>query len=324
MGRVPAQSLRRIALAGALLVAALPVRAEDQQPRFTVDVRLVRVLATVKDTSGQLVGRLSKDDFYVLDNGVPQQLAVLEHHTEQPLSIAVMIDTSASTGIDLKYEVDSVNRFFRALFREGNPDDAASLVAFNWETTQLADFTHNLDRLDRALRGIRSDGGTSLYDSIYLATGGLEGRQGRHVIIVVTDGGDTTSYKTFHDALRAAQMTDTVLYPVLVVPIANNAGRNTGGENALATLAQNTGGRVFAPTLGEALDGAFLEIIRDLRTQYLLAYYPKDVPLTKDPYHRIDIRLKRPDLRVSARSGYYGETEPPKGAKGAKGWRPVK
>jgi len=324
MGRLPAQPLRRIALAGALLLAAVPAPGEDQQPVFQVDVHLVRVLATVKDASGQLIGSLSKDDFQILDNAVPQQLAVFEHHTEQPLSITVMIDTSASTGIDLKYEVDSVNRFFRALFREGNPDDAASLVAFNWQTIQLADFTHNLDRLDRGLRGVRSEGGTSLYDSIYLAAGGLDGRQGRHVIIVVTDGGDTTSYKTFHDALRAAQMSDTVLYPVLVVPITNDAGRNTGGEHALTTLAQNTGGRVFAPTLGDELDAAFLEIIRDLRTQYLLAYYPKDVPLTKDPFHRIDIRLKRPDLRVSARSGYYGETEPPKGAKGAKGWRPTK
>jgi Ca-activated chloride channel family protein len=324
MGRVPAQLLRRIGLAGALLLAALPARAEDQPPVFQVDVRLVRVLATVKDASGQLVGSLSKEDFQILDNAVPQQLAVFEHRTEQPLSITVMIDTSASTGIDLKYEVDSVNRFFRALFKEGNPDDAASLVAFNWETTQLSDFTHNLARLDGALRRVRSEGGTSLYDSIYLAAGGLEGRQGRHVIIVVTDGGDTTSYKTFHDALRAAQLSDTVLYPVLVVPITNDAGRNTGGEHALATLAQNTGGRVFAPSLGDELDAAFLEIIRDLRTQYLLAYYPRDVPLTKDPFHRIDIRLKRPDLRVSARSGYYGETEPPKGARGAKGWRPTK
>ena len=294
------------------------------QPVFKVNVRLVRVLATVKDAAGQLVGSLNKDDFQILDNSVPQQLAIFEHHTEQPLSITVMIDTSASTGIDLKFEVDSVNRFFRALFREGNPADAASLLAFNWETVQLCGFTHNPARLDAALRGIRSDGGTSLYDSIFLAAGGLEGREGRHVIVVVTDGGDTTSYKSFHDALHAAQTTDTVLYPVVVIPIENNAGRNTGGEHALATLAENTGGRTFSPTLGDELDAAFQEILRDLRTQYLLGYYPAGVPLTKDPYHRIEIKLKRPDLRVSARSGYYGETEAPQGARGVKGWRPIR
>ena len=309
-----------MAAASAVFFAALiPLAA--QQPSFRVDVRLVRVLTTVKDAHGQLIGSLTRDDFQIFDNGVPQQLRVFEHHTEQPLSITVMIDTSASTGIDLKYEVDSVNRFFRALFREGNPDDAAALVAFNWETILLTDFTHNLDRLERGLRGIRGEGGTSLYDSLYLAAGRLEGREGRHVMIVVTDGGDTTSSKTFHDALRAAQMCDAVLYPVLVVPIANDAGRNTGGEHALATLAQNTGGRVFAPEGGDELDAAFLEIIGDLRTQYLLGYYPRNVPVTKEPFHRIEIKLRRPDLRVSARSGYYGEAEAPKDVTG---WRPVR
>jgi Ca-activated chloride channel family protein len=319
VGRISARPLKRIALAGALFLAALAPAAA--QTSFQVNVRLVRVLATVKDASGQLVGNLTKDDFQIFDNGVPQQLKVFEHHTEQPLSIAVMMDTSASTGIDLKYEVESVNRFFHALFAEGNPDDAATLLAFNWETILLTDFTHNLEHLERGLRGIRSNGGTSLYDSIYLTAGRLDGRQGRHVIIVVTDGGDTTSYKSFDEALQAAQAADIVVYPVLVVPITNDAGRNVGGENALTTIAQRTGGRVFVPALGPALDAAFLEIIRDLRTQYLLAYYPTAVPLSKDPFHRIDIKLKRPDLRVSARSGYYGETEV---EDKPRRWRPVR
>jgi len=313
---------------GALLLA--PLAGQEQQPTFSVDVRLVRILATVKNASGQLIGDLNKDDFEVFDNGVLQQLTVFEHHTEQPLSVSVMIDTSASTGIDLKYEVESVDRFFRALFKEGNPADAASLYAFNWETTVLAEFTNRAERLEHALRGIRSEGGTSLYDAIYLVSERIEEREGRHAIIIVTDGGDTTSAKNFHDALRAAQMADSVLYPVLVIPISNDPGRNTGGEHALTMLAAGTGGRVFAPTLGEALDAAFTGILRDLRTQYLLGYYPKNVPATKEPFHNITVRLKRQDLRVSARSGYYGETEEtrtrrskPADAPRPKGWRRV-
>lgn len=313
--------MRQNALAGLVLLAALPPLQAQQTPAYRVDVQLVRILATVKDGNGQVIATLDKSDFQVLDNGAPQELKIFEHHTEQPLSIAVMIDTSASTGIDLKYEVDSVSRFFNALFKEGNSDDAAALLAFNWETTLVSDFTHNLERLERGLRGIRAEGGTSLYDAICLASASLDDREGRHVIIVVTDGGDTTSIRTFHDALKAAHLADVVLYPVLVVPVTNDPGRNVGGENALATLADGTGGRVFAPTLGAALDAAFLEIIRDLRTQYLLAYYPKDVPLTKDPFHRVEVKVKRPGLRVSARSGYYGETED---QKDAKGWRRVK
>lgn len=300
----------------ALLVAAAALAAQ-QQPRYQVEVKLVRVVTTVKNSTGQLVGDLAKEDFQILDNGVPQKLAVFEHHTEQPLSVAVMIDTSASTGIDLKYELDSVNRFLRALFKEGNTEDSAALFAFNWQTTLLAGYTHRPEALEHALRGLRSEGGTSLYDALYLVSGGLADREGRHVMIVVTDGGDTTSSKDFHAALRAAQLADAVVYPILVVPISNDPGRNVGGENALTMLAAGTGGRVFAPSIGPDLDAAFIEIIRDLRTQYLLGYYPKGVPLTKDPYHRLEVKVRRPELQVSARSGYYGETEQ------AQGWRPA-
>jgi len=101
-----------------------------------------------------------------------------------------------------------------------------------------------------------------------------------------------------------------VIYPVLVVPIANDAGRNVGGENALTTMAERTGGRVFAPSPGASLDRTFDQIIHDLRTQYLLAFYPKDVPLAKDRFHTLRILLTNPQLQVKARNGYYGEALP--------------
>jgi Ca-activated chloride channel family protein len=148
-----------------------------------------------------------------------------------------------------------------------------------------------------------------MYDAIFWASQDLELRRGRKVIVLVTDGGDTTSVHDFHAAVSAAQRADAVIYPVLVVPIPNEAGRNVGGENALTTMAQWTGGRVFAPTLGAALDQAFSDIIKELRTQYLLAFYPRNVPLTKDKFHKLEVKVKRPDLRVTARNGYYGESE---------------
>jgi Ca-activated chloride channel homolog len=297
---------RRQALAA---LAAAGARAAAQAPTFKVDVKLVRILATVKNNSGELVGDLDKDDFIVFDNGVRQTLSLFEHHTEQPLSIALMIDTSASTGIDIKYETDSTARFLAALFKEGNPDDRASLYTFSWETVQRTGFTRRLDVFDRELKRLKSEGGTSLYDALYFASQALEDREGRHAIVVVTDGGDTTSAKNFHAALEAAHMADAVIYPILVVPITNDAGRNVGGENALTLLASGTGGRVSAPTLGKELDAAFAGILRELRTQYLLGYYPKSVPPTKERFHRIGLNLRRPELRVLARSGYYGESE---------------
>src|SRR5438552_9735978 len=270
----------------------LATAALAQEPTFRVDVNLVRILATAKDTSGRLVGTLNKEDFTVLDNGAPQQIAIFERRTEQPLLVSLLIDNSGSTAKDLKYEVESVNRFVRALFAEGNPKDALALYSFNYEVRKLAHFTRNHSTIEQSLRGIKGEAGTSLYDAIYLSARELENRDGRKVIVVVTDGGDTTSAKDFHAALKAAHMADAVIYSVLVMPITNDAGRNIGGENALTTLGERTGGRVFAPSLGPGIDRAFPDILKELRTQYLLGFYPKNVPLTADPFHKLEIKVR--------------------------------
>src|SRR5712675_2245446 len=108
-------------------IAAFFGFAFAQDTTFRVDVNLVRVLATVKDTSGRLVGNLNKEDFKLSDNGAPQQIAVFERRTEQPLLVSLLIDNSGSTAKDLKYEIESVNRFVHALFGEGNPKDTLAL-----------------------------------------------------------------------------------------------------------------------------------------------------------------------------------------------------
>jgi Ca-activated chloride channel family protein len=280
-----------------------------QEP-IRVNVRLVRVVTTVKDAAGALVGSLDKGDFTIRDNGVPQDVAIFERRTEQPLSVALLIDNSGSTAKDLKYEVDSVSRFLRALFHEGNPEDTVGIYSFNYQIVVQHDFTRNVAALERPLRTLKGEAGTALYDAIYLAAGELQHRQGRRVIVIVTDGGDTVSSKDFHAALESAQLADSSIYPILVVPIENDAGRNIGGENALTGLAQGTGGRVFLPTLGAAMDRAFDQIIRELRTQYFLGYYPRNIPLTKERFHRLDVQVKKPGLQVLARSGYYGDSRP--------------
>ena len=318
--RLPVNSPKRQRGDGLLRAAGLLVLcglAFGQQPTFRVDVSLVRVLATVKDSAGRLVGTLEKGDFKIFDNGAPQQVAVFERRTEQPLLVSLLIDNSGSTAKDLKYEIESVNRFLRALFSEGNPKDALALYSFNYEVRMLANFTRSQATLERSLRGIKGEAGTSLYDAIWLASRELEDRDGRKVIVVVTDGGDTTSSKDFHAALKAAQLADAVIYSVLVMPITNDAGRNIGGENALTTLGLRTGGRVFAPNLGPGIDRAFSDILKELRTQYSLGFYPRNVPLNADPFHKLEIRAPG-DLRVSARNGYYGETENSSGRNGAR------
>lgn len=294
-------------LSAASLILACAVFA--QQAVIRVDVKLVRILATVKNASGRLIGSLDKSDFAVYDNGIPQEIAVFERQTDQPLSIALLVDCSGSTAKELKYEVDSVTRFLRALFAEGHREDAAALYSFNWAVKRHNYFTRNYAPLEHSLRSLKGEAGTSLYDAIYLAAEELEQRDGRKVMIIVTDGGDTTSSKDFHAALETAQLADAVIYPILVMPITNDAGRNIGGENALTTMAAATAGRVFAPSVGSALDAAFADIIKELRTQYLLGYYPKNLPPAKNRFHQLRVTVRRPDLRVLARNGYYGDSD---------------
>lgn len=290
----------------ASLVCAAVVPAQDL-PVIRVNVNLVHALATVRNPSGELVGGLGKSEFQVYDNGVPQEIAVFERQTNQPLSVALLIDTSGSTNKEMKYEADSATRFLRALLAEGNPDDAVALYTFNYAVTLQHNFTRNYGSLERVLRTLHGDAGTSLYDAIWLAAQDLELREGRKVMIVVTDGGETTSSKNSHQALQAAQLADAVIYPIVVMPILNDAGRNIGGENALTFMAQGTGGRSFLPAVGAQLDRAFADIIAELRTEYYIGYYPHNVPATKDRFHRLEIRVASAGLRVSSRNGYYGD-----------------
>jgi signal transduction histidine kinase len=186
------------------LVCAAVVPAQDL-PVIRVNVNLVHALATVRNPSGDLVGGLGKGEFRVYDNGVPQEIAVFERQTNQPLSVALLIDTSGSTNKEMKYETDSATRFLHALLSEGNPDDAVALYTFNYAVTLQHNFTRNYGSLERVLRTLHGDAGTSLYDAIWLAAQDLELREGRKVMIIVTDGGETTSSKNSHQALQAAQ-----------------------------------------------------------------------------------------------------------------------
>lgn len=279
-----------------------------QEPTFRADVRLVHVIATVKNDAGELVGDLGKDDFEVFDNGAKQEIAHFGKQTEQPLSVALLVDTSGSTAKDLAFETASAAKFLHAILAESIPADRVALYTFNYDIQQ-GDFTRNYANLERQLKSLKGEAGTSLYDAVYYASRALENREGRKAIVIMTDGGDTTSSRDLTAALKAAQMADAVIYPVVVLPITSAAGRNTGGEHALEFMARGTGGRTFYPAINAQLDKAFADIVRELRTQYVLGFYPKDVPLTKNPFHNLEVRTKSGALRVSARNGYYGESE---------------
>jgi Ca-activated chloride channel homolog len=299
-------ALALIAVTMGIAVTTL-LAQQPRQPNFQAEVKLVRLLVNVKNSAGELVGTVDKEEFTVFDNGVPQVISNFERYTTKPISVALVVDTSGSTAKDWQYEVKSIRKFLNALFKEGNESDAASLFTFNYDVTMQQGFTRNAPRLEDRLRGIKPEGGTSLYDAIFHASQQLQRRDGRRVIVLVTDGGNTTGARAYKDAKEAAQRADVVMYPIVVVPIENDAGRNLGGEHALQTLAGDTGGRWFDPTIGDQLDNTFTEILRDLRAQYMLGYYPKNLPADAPRFHPVRVDIARKDLRAQTRTGYYGD-----------------
>lgn len=293
------------------LIASLGgLRLLAQEPVFRVDVKLVRMLVTVKNPMGQLVGGLSQSDFSITDNGVEQEVTLFERNTAQPLSVALMVDTSRSTEREKRYEIDACRKFLSTLLHEGNTEDAAALYSFNWEVRLQTDFTRRLDRLTDGLSRLKSEGATALYDAIYLAADEMEHRDGRRVVVVVSDGGDTISSTTFQKALEMLHRANAVMYAVLTVPVKVDAGRNLRGENALTTLTNWTGGRIFFPSESDELRDSFQQILKDLRTQYLLGYYPKNLPATKEPFHKVRVSVNKPGHSVSARNGYFASPTP--------------
>src|SRR3954469_472541 len=130
------------------LAALASLALSAQEASFKIEVQLVRLLVSVTNTKGDLVGSLEARDFALFDKDVSQEIAVFEHQTTQPLSVTLLIDTSGSTAKDLRYETVSLGRFLNALVKEGNAEDAASLYSFNDEVTLLNSFTRRLGRLE--------------------------------------------------------------------------------------------------------------------------------------------------------------------------------
>ncbi|HTM89136.1 MAG TPA: VWA domain-containing protein [Terriglobales bacterium] len=271
---------------------------------FKVNVKLVNVFATVVDQNGAPLGGLTKQDFTVFEDGKPQKIAVFTRESGLPLSIVLQVDTSLSTYKDLHLELESARRFAHTILR---PVDALALFQFSEIVDELTPFTSSLKRIDNGISRVHPGAATAMYDALYLGSRALGRRQGRKVMVVITDGGDTVSTTDYAQALRAAQEAEAIVYSIIVVPIEADAGRDIGGEHALIQISHDTGGKYFYATGINQLDQAFRKISDELRTQYLLAYYPSQRYSDSD-FRRIKILVNTPagkDWTVRARTGYY-------------------
>ena len=288
-----------------------PASDSSDQPNttFKVNVKLVNVFTTVTNSGGAPVSTLKEEDFQIFEDGKLQKIAVFDRESELPLSIVVAIDTSLSTRGDQKLEMESARRFAHAILR---PIDGLSLFQFSEIVDQITPFTSDVRVIDRAINHIRPGAATALYDTLYLGSEALQQRRGRKVMVVITDGGDTVSQMNYQQAVRAAEEAEVILYSIIIVPIESSAGRDIGGEHALIQLSRDTGGRYFYASGLEQLDAAFRQISDELRTQYLIAYYP-GTRLSDSDFRRIEIKIDPAtkdyadpaELQVRHRTGYY-------------------
>jgi len=292
--------------------AAAPAQATGDQPATTIRVRsrLVNVALNVVDVHGTPVGGFDKKDFQIFENGKPQTIAVFEREATSPLSIVLAIDSSETVLTSERLEREAAKHFVRAILRQ---QDELDLMDFADNVREIVPFTNNARQVELGLSRIQQGQETALYNAVYLASQRLAGTSQeanrRRVLVVISDGGDSVNGERYEDAVEQAQRANAIIYSIIIVPVAADAGRNTGGEHALIQMSEDTGGKYYYVEDPSDLEPAFRHVSDDLRTQYLLGYYSPD---TGDAAFR-RIRVKLTDAAAAEkyslryRTGYYAD-----------------
>ena len=303
--------------------AAPPPQAEtlpEAQQSLKVQTTVVNVFATVRGKHGAILGDLTKDDFKLYEDGVEQKVAYFAKEMNMPITLGILMDTSYSMDRILGAEKDSASRFVKEVMRKR---DEALIMSFDTDVNLLADFTEDPAVLSRAIHraeinvdasGIggtagtipQRGGGTNLYDAVYLACHEkLGGEAGRKAIVILTDAEDTGSKMSLGDAIEAAQRANAVIHVVLIRDLEASDG---SGPGVASKMASETGGRVINVRNENSLEKAFDVISEELRSQYVLGYYP--VNAARDGrFRKIKVEVSRPDARVLALKGYYASAQ---------------
>jgi Ca-activated chloride channel family protein len=279
-----------------------------------VETRLVNVALNVVDEHGAPVGGFEKKDFQLFEDGREQTVAVFEREATSPLSIVLAIDASDTVVTSERLERDAAKHFVRAILR---PQDEIDLMEFADNVREVVPFTNQAKRIEEGLGEIRRGDETALYNAVYLAsqrlgaTSAAAGR--RRVLVLISDGGDSIEHGVrYEEAVEEAQRAGAIVYSIIIVPIAADAGRNTGGEHTLIQLSEDTGGKYYYVVDPKDLEPAFSHISDDLRTQYLLGYYAPQQ--SGEPgFRRIKVKMTDAALNekysLRYRTGYFADSK---------------
>jgi len=287
----------------------------DHEDTIRIASDLVTVVTTISTNSAIDPPRLEQQDFEIFEDGVRQEIINFARDSEQPINLVILMDTSLSVAQKLDFEKRAMLRFLERVLR---PQDRAALFTVSTEVAVIQDFTPQLQLLNQAAKQMRPSGATSLYDGVFLAAEYLRPTSGRKIIVIVSDGSDTTSQKGLLAALEQAQQADAMIYAVYTgnFGISQNL-RDLAGERALETLTAETGGELLRPraTPGSQsvavdelslreLDRSFTSLAEQLRTQYVIGFYSSN-ERRDGSFRKLLVTISRAGLTPRTRRGYY-------------------
>jgi Ca-activated chloride channel family protein len=299
--------------------AILPFCLAQQEPAIHVNVRLVNVAFTVRDSNGKLVANLTKDDFEVLDDGQPQPISFFAHGEDLPLSLGLIVDVSGSQDHFVKPHQRDLGIFLESVL---SPRDRAFLICFGNHLRLAADFSASGSELIDSLRQLEKhdvpeigprehrDGGTAFYDALYYAAtlklANVD--QGRRALIIFSDGEDNSSAHNMLDAIEAAQMENVVVFGIRYTETRKGewTARNKYGASVMTRISRDTGGSDF-DAQADDLRASFREIGEQLRSSYELAYHANGA--ADGTFHKLVIRTRQPGSAVRAKTGYFSRDE---------------
>lgn len=301
----------------ALILGAVSCFAGQDDTVFKTEVKVVNLLASVRNKQGTYVRDLTRDDFVLSEDGRPQTIQYFTKQSELPLKVGLLIDTSDSQERVLDAERVAAGEFFDEILRLA--DDQVFLVQFDMNVWLRQPFTANRKLLYDAmafvdtpsLNQMRSHvgngGGTLLYDAVvYASTDVMKGQQGRKAVILLTDGVDTGSEASIANAIDAALKTDTLIYSILFSDATYYGGFGGGpdGKRVLMRMSKETGGGFFEVSKKQPLNRVFSLIEDELRSQYSIGYV-SDKPVEVSGFRKIQLVTKQKGLAVQTRERYW-------------------
>ena len=289
-----------------ILVTALTTAAQQptQLPTFRAAVDLVHFPVTVVDKHGKPVTGLNVDDFQVVENGKKQAVKYFSAGNIEdapPMHLGLLLDTSGSMADDIRDARTAAVKFVNAL----DHAEDVTLVDFDTEVRVARFNAADYARLVERIRGRKPNGWTALYDAIGVYLNGAQSQEGQKVLVLYTDGGDTTSVLTFHDTLDLLKASDVTVYAIGYMEHQGSGRMLQRAE--LERVASATGGQAYFPGVAKDLDGVFDKIREELSARYSLGYLSTDLR-TDGAWRGVEIKLLRPDLkgvRLRTRSGYF-------------------